>query len=245
MSHLYRYFKDGILVAASTPGATRMREPEHAPGQVGTFAGDTSYGGSASGVVVLKPTLTALPVARVPDDMFQETIVPSPIAQPTAVLMGGHLNGGYGEPWTAGPVSLASIHVPLGSMLFCIGDTVAISLGIGGESDLFSQALVNYHRRGVTLKIHTGIGTARGGASRDPSGGNAVVPYGKPLPPSNPPRREIGPTITVPGLGPLEIPPEEHDSGMHQHPGSSCLDRWKEDFGALWNGLSEWPSWVF
>ncbi len=252
MSHLYRYFKDGRLVTASTPGAVRMREPEHAEGQIGTIAGDTRYGGSQLGdpsaYIVLEPTVKPKAVESSPDDLFQTTIVPSQVAHPTAALMGHEFNGGYGVPWTVGPVSLHAIPVALGSMLFMIGNGVAISLGIGGESDLFSQVLVNYHRRGVGMRIHTGIGTARGGASRDPGGGNAVVPYGspRPRPPSGSSNEGVpeGPVLNVPGLGPLPVPAEEHGEGMHQHAGSSPIERWKEDFGALWGGFSDFLPWL-
>ncbi len=247
MSHLYRYFKDGRIVSANTAGAVRKRDYSHSMeggSGMALVPEDSSY-------VVLAPKVIAKPIEVSPDDIFQETIVPSLIAQPTARLMGREYNGGYGVPWTAGPVSLASMPVALGSMIFEIGRSTAVTLGIGGESDLFSQVLVSYHRRGVSMRIHTGIGSARGGASRDPGEGRAVVPSGRPKPPNYPGgQRDThdiapGPVIDVPGLGPVQIPAEEHGSGMHQHPGSSPVERWQEDFGALWSFGKEYLPWLF
>ncbi len=248
MSHIYRYFKDGAFLTGYASGSVRKAIPHGSSSD----SKPMEVPGSEGAYVVVAPRVISKPIEAEPDDMYQGTLVPAEIAQPTAALMGSELNGGYGLPWTTGPGSLSSQPVALGSMLFTIGNGVAVSLGIGGESDLFSQVLVSYHRRGVGLRIHTGIGTARGGASRDPGGGNAVVPYGRPTPPSYPGRGTIeeggppGPIIDVPGLGPVQVPAEGHGSGgVHQHPGSSFLERWREDFGSLWDGFSDFGPWVF
>ncbi len=248
MSHIYRYFKDGRFLTGYAPGASERSIPH------GEDPGMGKRQIERSEYVVLAPKVIAKAIVVDPDDMYQETIVPAPVAQPTARLMGHEYNGGYGIPWTAGPASLASLPVPLGSLLFEVGSAVAVSLGIGGESDLFSQVLVNYHRRGVSMRIHTGIGSARGGASRNSGEGRAVVPSGRPKPPNFPGGQRDsydvapGPVIDVPGMGPAQLPAERHDDtgmGMHQHPGSSPLERWQEDFGALWGFGKEYLPWLF
>ncbi len=245
MAHNFKYFKDGLM-AEGWAGSRGLLDNNT----------DKSYKAiepSAGAVVVLAPKLIMKPIEPSPDEMFQTTIVDSQIAQPTARLMGEQFNGGYGTPWSTGPGSLPALHVPIGSMLFYIGNAVAVSLGIGGESDLFSQALVNYHRRGVFVKIHTGIGMARGGASRNERPGGGGTPYNSPNPPGGGLAPVVpdwaapsqGPTIDVPGIGRIPLAPEEHGEGMHQHPGSSFIDRWKEDFGSLWDGFAEIGPWVF
>ncbi len=252
MTHTFKYMKDGKFVAMYVPGA--VKEWLSHDRDMGMSYDRVNIGPADSADVILAPKVVSRPIPALPDDMYQGTIVDSQVAQPTAELMGQEWNGGYGTPWAGGPLALANIPQPLGSMLFCIGRGVAVSVGIGGEPDLFSQVLVNYHRRDVALKIHTGIGSARGGASRDSSGGAAVVPGNRPVPqpalPMPAPSLPVlpggqGPTMQIPGIGPVQIPAEEHGSGMHQHPGSSFLDRWKEDFGSVWDSFSDFPAWVF
>lgn len=253
MSHLFRYYKDGVLVAASTPGAVRMREPPHAAGQVGTFAGDPNYGGSQSiefeegARVVLEPVVVAETVFQDPDDMFQGTIVDAVIASPTALLVGHETAGGWGQPWSIGPADMHSIYHAQGSMLFCIGNSVAIVIGVGGSGSLLQQVKTNYLRRGVYLKVHTGIGSVRRRVDGDTPEGPTFGPFpgGQRALPEGAPK----PRIFVPDVGWVDVPSsdqtfEEHPPGVHQHPGTSFLDRWKEDFGALWDGLSEFPGWL-
>ncbi len=113
--------------------------------------------------VVLKAEEVVNPVYPPLSNMYRQSIMNHYQRAPTALLTGGHLKGGGGMPWTGGPVSLVLYSEPIGSLMFCIGQNVAITLGMGlmGSAHL-SNVPVSYHRRGVSVKVHTGIGNAGG-----------------------------------------------------------------------------------
>ncbi len=124
--------------------------------------------------------------------IFPPTIVPTIVDAPTKILVGDTVGGGLNMPWTNGPSTIIYEEWPIGSILFYIGNRVAISIGIYDQGDSMRDLLVSYHRRGVKLRVHTGIGRASntGLDSRerdrddtdDP--GSVMVPHGRPPPPT-------------------------------------------------------------
>ncbi len=148
-----------------------------------------------SSVAVMQVVRKPKPIVVRPPSLAPPSIIPPRVDFPTAVLVGGEQNGGQGIPNTIGPRSIANIVWPIGSMLFYIGNRVAVSIGIYESGDSMRDLLVNYHRRGVRLKVHTGIGSASKagvvGRNEGPGGvggedeAGALVPYGRPLPPKS------------------------------------------------------------
>jgi len=94
-----------------------------------------------------------------PEHMYPTTVIPPLTEYPTMVLIGDQMNGGSGQPWTAGPQSITQIIEPLGTLLFYIGKRVAVSLAIRAAGDLYGALKVKYHQRNAYLKVHTGIGS--------------------------------------------------------------------------------------
>ncbi len=144
-------------------------------------------------MTVLEAIEKPLPWPIKPAELAPPSIIPPGVIYPTALLVGGEQNGGKGIPNTLGPVSITSEEWPIGSLLFYSGAAVAISIGIYDRGDSMRDLLVSYHRRGVHLRVHTGIGNAvssGGHTAREEGpggvggpGGRALVPHGRPQPP--------------------------------------------------------------
>ncbi len=158
--------------------------PRSGPGVAGVTAG---------AMVVLEPVVKAIPVKPSVVDLYPGTIIPPAIEAPTASLVGYDQKGGNKMPWTNGPAALAPMAQPIGSLLFCIGNSVAVSIALGAwGAEIMGQVKSNYHRRGVTVKVHTGIGSAGNMGTALPESVPALpVPFNAPVPQA--PRQALPP----------------------------------------------------
>ncbi len=138
----------------------------------------------SSAIVVLEPVVKSAPVRPRVVDVFPPSIIPAFIEAPTAVLVGYKEKGGKDMPWTNGPASLLPLVPVIGSLLFYVGGAVAIAIGLGGGgAELMGQVKRSYHRRGVSMRVHTGIGRAGDVGSAAPwDGADLPVPYNGPTP---------------------------------------------------------------
>ncbi len=261
VSHLYRYYLNGQLVAASTPGAERLREPPHAEGSFSTSApsGGSSLppaGGTnpiqgaevpSGAVVVVQPDIVPIPIAIEPVDTGPVSIIPAVVQEPTILLVGSESGGGMGMPWEIGPATLPQIPLVIGSLLFYKGNTLQAAMGIRDPSGLFKDATVSYYARNCYLRIHTGIGSYEGasvGVERVP---NQVVPFNAPHPPQG---AIEGPQQQQDSFLRQLLEGGEHGSGQtHQDPDSGVLDRFGETVEELFKFFAPWEqdfgSWLF
>ncbi len=177
-------------------------------------------------IVVLEPVVKPKPVVPKPVDVYPPSIIPAFIEGPTASLVGTHEHGGAGMPWTSGPGGITALDMAIGSLLFYIGAGVAISVGLGSSgAELMGQVKRSYHRRGVSMRVHTGIGRKGDVGGEWEREEPLPVPYNAPLPPgANAPAKSLpaptnghepgwlgapglhdeqwGPFLGVPGLPP-------------------------------------------
>ncbi len=183
-----------------------------------------------------------LPVlVRVPE-LAPASIIPAGVLSPTAMLVGTEQKGGFMLPWTLGPASMMNEEWPIGSIIFYIGNSAAVTIGIYDRGDSLRDLLVSYLRRNVSLRVHTGIGRAGNqgrSARQDP-------PPNEPTPrtPSNSPRPRSG----MPGFSPGMIPfydefqdlirPFEEAKGLGEYGADAfnyAIDKylvpWGSDFG--------------
>jgi len=185
--------KPGAVLA---PGATMM--PTGDPGWMDRNVTDPNRirALQQSSRTVLVAEEKAIPIVIVPKELFPPSIIPPGIQFPTALVVGTEQSGGVGIPHTTGPWSVAHEEWPLGSILFYTGNRVAISIGIYDKGESFQNLIISYHRRGVRLRVHTGVSKVvnSGPDAREGPGGvgeperpGPLVPYGRPDPPRNTP----------------------------------------------------------
>ncbi len=206
-------------------------------------------------VIVLEPYEKALPWPIRPPEVFPTTIIPPIVEAATKVLVGDLMNGGLNIPWSNGPVSLMHEEWPLGSLLFYTGRGVAISVGIFDSGDMMRDLTVSYHRRGVGLRVHTGIGRAaqRGvGQRQDPSLGGVVpapvVPHNS-LPPAKDDSRMLAPFFPQTPQQLEELGKGFDNPWMNRAPEMSPGDKFKANAGDLFKFFTGWAtdpgSWIW
>ncbi len=203
--------------------------------------------GTKGGTVVLKPVVVPTPTPSSIMEVFPTSIVPPTVKHPTALLVGSEQHGGKGMPWTNGPASIVNETRAIGSLLVCLGSTVAVSMAIGDNAGLLNQMRVNYHNRRVTLKIHTGIGgMERSGETGGTASPKALVPYGRPEPPA----KSGGDLPPYPKTGaPGEVVPGEIDNwgpflGVPFLPKGPSWGQIEESFKTLEEYGIEWWNWM-
>ncbi len=145
-------------------------------------------GGEGGGTIVLEAVKVIEPPVVPPFEMYPPSIVPPRIQDPTASLVGDEYGGGGGRPWSNGPYSMLSSPVTIGTLLFYVGQRVAVSLAVRGANDLYSALKVKYHQRNAYLKVHTGVGGigAGGGSMAAVVRPDPVSPGSRPLGMSSP-----------------------------------------------------------
>ncbi len=126
--------------------------------------------------VVLTPVVVPNPIRPPVVTRFPRTIIEPVVEQPTVVLTGDEEHGGTGLPWTAGPVSIVTVPPIIGTMLIYAGSRVLVSLAVRAGNDLYGLLKKKYHTRGVSMRIHTGVGTMRGGVTTFESNGATSSP---------------------------------------------------------------------
>ncbi len=122
-------------------------------------------------------------IRKRPVSLAPQTIIPAVNFSPTVLLVGHDLDGGLGLPWTTGPGPIESIGWALGSMMFYIGNRVAVSVGIYDPQNMMRDLVVSYHRKDAKLRVHTGIGQQGHKGSLDGPEGRPdplVQPFNRP-----------------------------------------------------------------
>lgn len=108
--------------------------------------------------VVLAPVEVA-PVVKPPlVTQYATTMIPRPVFMPTAPFVGDDSGGGINVPFSAGPVSIATMPPVIGTMLIMIAGRVAVSIAVRGANDLYGGLKKQYHRRDALLRVFTGVG---------------------------------------------------------------------------------------
>lgn len=133
---------------------------------------EEKYGGDVAHTAVVLEAVEVIPPVLPPViTQFPETLIPRPLAIPTAGYVGNEVGGGSNVPFSAGPVSLITLPPAIGTMLIMIGGRVAVSIAVRGANDLYVGLKKQYHRRDALLKVFTGIGKKALGRSKeeDPS----------------------------------------------------------------------------
>ncbi len=137
--------------------------------------------------VVLVPVEVAEPVVPPLVTQYPVSILPRKVFVPTAPYVGDDVGGGINVPWSAGPVSFATIPPVIGTMLIMIAGRVAVSLAVRGATDLYNGLKLKYHRRDAKLRVHTGVGRKGAGRKTElrdgfdpqlPDGSDRVQPRG-------------------------------------------------------------------
>lgn len=108
--------------------------------------------------VVLEPVVVAAPVKPPLVTQYPQSIIPRPVAVPTAPYVGDVLGGGENVPYSVGPVSFITIPPVIGTMLIMIAGRVAVSIAVRGANELYANLKKQYHRRDALLRVHTGVG---------------------------------------------------------------------------------------
>ncbi len=172
--------------AVLDPGATMMPT-----GDPGWFDRVNVMPGKRSSKKVMVVEDKPMPIEVKMTELAPTSIIPPVVLAPTIVLVGGELGGGNGIPWTNGPGALMEQVWPLGTMLFYVGNRVAISIGIYDSGRSMENLIISKHMRNVRLRVHTGMTQASDPGKQgreDPiERRNLPVPFNRPpLPGSGP-----------------------------------------------------------
>ncbi len=140
--------------------------------------------GSKSSVKVMVVEEKPLPVPIRPIELAPSSIIPPVVLSPTIVLVGDNFGGGNGIPWTNGPGALMNEAWPLGTMIFYVGNRVAISVGIYDSGESMENLIISKHQRNVRLRVHTGVTRAGdAGGQRRSEEPDVIIPRNRqPLP---------------------------------------------------------------
>ncbi len=139
------------------PGATMM--PTGDPGWMErtVIAPTRTSSSSKSSIMVMTVEEKPVPVILKITELAPASIIPPVVLSPTIVLVGGGYGGGNGIPWTNGPGALMNEAWPLGTMMFYVGNRLAISIGIYDQGRSMENLIISKHMRNVRLRVHTGI----------------------------------------------------------------------------------------
>ncbi len=116
---------------------------------------------------VLGPVEVPAPVLPPLVTQFPDNLIPRALDIPTAVYVGDDLGGGSNVPWSVGPVSMLNVPPVVGTMLIMIGGRVAVSIAVRGANDLYGYVKKKYHRRDVSMRVHTGVSAMLPGRKTD------------------------------------------------------------------------------
>ncbi len=191
-------------------------------------------------VTVLVPEVKAMPVPIVPTELAPASVIPPVVQAPTMVLVGDVLGGGYRIPWSNGPAALMNEEWSLGSLLFYMGNRLAVSIGIYDKGESMRDLIISKYLTNAKLRVHTGVGRASnaGRQSRDdlpdevrPPG--PLVPYGGSAPP-----KDLGDVLEQFE----DVARGMENPWMRRAPGMSPVDKFKANLNDLLKFLRPWEA---